>query len=512
MNDDVRLAMKGFELVGPDHRLIDLTGSTARIQSYQSDPYLLMKSMSVFNGAIQKLVFLDMPRASSRAKAKLIGYSSNDSVEWSEVSQSDLDYRFRLKANCLISAKLAIDCLAPDGVMLAVATPDTYMAVRGAIEHWIGPDKFIGEIVYQIRSGGGNDSKWLSIEHETILIFSRNPELVSGFRLERTHEELAKFSEKDEQGPFYWDTYIRKQARQFYPIKCPDGTILKVDEDGKPISWLWSHETFKVKLKDGEVKFEKIQNKGWRLFYKARLTEFGKILRSIVNNQCPLNDFIDGAEEGKAGEIFLTSRGSDEIKGYTGEGAPAFLKSSEYYKFVISTFSKDGAIYFPFNENCSALIAGLSEDFKNRKIIIGGALYSEDFARWRTENYNKSGNKTQWVLTSGNIIDLLNLQELDDDLKFRIIKSKCPGVFKWHDICTDDVDLAIGGPDASVVIIRKIKTHEKSLDLMRLLEDKGFSSIFLTRVITHYSTKLVSGIFMIPDQVNIEQFPINFLK
>ncbi len=163
MNDDLRLAMKGLEQVGADHVLVDLTKSTARVQAYNCDPYLLLRSMATLRGGAQRMVFLDMPRASMRESAKLIGYAPDGSVVWSEVSQADLDYRWRNKANCLVAAKLAVDCLDNDGVMLAVATPETYMAVRGSIEHWIGPDKFIGEVVYQIRAGGGNDSRWLSV-------------------------------------------------------------------------------------------------------------------------------------------------------------------------------------------------------------------------------------------------------------------------------------------------------------------------------------------------------------
>jgi hypothetical protein len=510
MNDDLRLAMKGLELIGSDHVLVDLTTSAARVQAYSSDPYLLMKSMAVLRGASQKIVFLDMPRASMREGAKLIGYAPDGSVGWSEVSHSDLDYRLRNKANCLVSAKLALDCLDPEGVLLAIATPETYMAVRGAAEHWLGPDKFIGEVVYQIRAGGGNDSRWLSIEHETLLIFSMNPESVSGFRLKRTAEEIASYDEKDDEGPYCWDTYIRKQARQYYPITCPDGSVLELDESGNRISWLYSHETFKAKLKKGDVKFEKNLKKGWRLFYKARLTELDKIMRSIVTNQSPLSDIVAGADPELTGKIFLTASGSAEIKGCPAEGAPAFLKSSEYYKFIVSTFSSGGPVYFPFNENGSALIAGLSDDLKGRAVTIGNACYSKNYVLWRVASSNMKA--TELDFSEGRKLDLLHINSEDEEILYSLVKSGFADVVNWHDFSSESFDVAVGDAKVPVLILKKIKDEKKRLDLLAAAKAENLILNSSVRIVSKYSPILVRGLYLIPDDVSVEQVPMMFLK
>lgn len=510
MNDDVRLAMKGLEIVGSDNVLVDLTKSSARVQAYCSDPYLLMKSMAVLRGASQKIVFLDMPRASMREGAKLIGYAPDGSVYWSEVSHSDLDYRWRNKANCLVAAKLAMGCLDFDGVILAVATPETYMAVRGAIEHWLGPDKFIGEVVYQIRAGGGNDSRWLSLEHETLLIFSMNPESVSGFRLKRTAEEIAKYNEKDDEGPYCWDTYIRKQARQYYPITCPDGSVLELDESGNRISWLYSYETFKAKLKKGDVKFEKNPKKGWRLFYKARLTELDKILRSIVTNQSPLSDIVAGADPELTGKIFLTASGSAEIKGCPSEGAPAFLKSSEYYKFVVNTFASAGAVYFPFNENGSALMAGLSDELSGYSVTVGGVSYSKDYVSWRSVHSGLS--LSGFEFSECPRLDLLHIDSDGEESLSRLVKSAFPGVAAWHDFKTSSFDLSVGGAKVPVIYLERIKDDKMRFDLLAALRNQELIKNNSVKVVSRYSPILIRGLFLIPDDVSVEQIPMMFLK
>jgi hypothetical protein len=510
MNDYLRLAFKGLELVGSDHVLVDLTNSAARVQAYSNDPYLLMRSMAVLRGASQKIVFLDMPRASMREGARLIGYEPNGTVGWSEVSHSDLDYRLRNKANCLLSAKLALDCLDHDGVLLAIATPETYMSVRGAVEHWLGADKFIGEVVYQIRSGGGNDSRWLSIEHETLLIFSRNPESVSGFRQKRTPAEIAKYDEKDDEGVFYWDTYIRKQARQYYPITCPDGSILELDEAGKRISWLYSLETFQNKLKKGDVKFELNPRKGWRLFYKARLIDLDKILRSIVTNQTPLSDIVHGTDPEKTGKIFLTETGSSEIKGYPAEGAPAFLKSSEYYKFIVTTFSSGGPVYFPFNENGSALMAALSDEIKGRSITVGGASYSKDYISWRVARSKLKGEELEF--SEGRKLDLLHVGGQDVAIMCSLVKSRFPDVVKWHDFSTESFEVTVGEAKVPVLILKKIKNKETRIDLLAAAKAENLILNSSVRIVSSYSPIMLRGLYLVPDDVSVEQIPMMFLK
>jgi len=511
MNDDLRLAIKGLELLGSDHVLVDLTNSSARVQAYSSDPYLLMRSMAVLRGASQRVVFLDMPRASMRDAARLIGYLPGGTVGWSEVSHSDLDYRLRNKANCLLSAKLALDCLDHEGgVLLAIATPETYMAVRGAIEHWLGADKFIGEVVYQIRSGGGNDSRWLSVEHETLLIFSRNPESVSGFRQKRTPAEIAKFNEKDDEGAYKWDTYIRKQTRQYYPITCPDGSVLELDESGKRISWLYSQDTFKKKLIKGDVKFEQNSKKRWRLFYKARLVDLDKILRSIITNQSPLGDIVQGADPEKTGKIFLTETGSSEIKGYPGEGAPAFLKSADYYKFIVTTFSSGGPVYFPFNENGSALMAGLYDELKGRSITVGGASYSKDYILWRVACSKMRVEELEF--SEGRKLDLLHVSEQDGAIMCNLVKSRFPDIVKWHDFSTESFEVTVSKTNVPVLILKQIKDKERRIDLLAALKEEKLILNSSVRIVSNYSPFVVRGLYLVPDDVSVEQFPMMYLK
>lgn len=508
MNDDVRLALRGIDSLKAATRLIDVTAQVSRVQAYTCDPYLLMRSMYVFRGASQRLVFLDMPRASKRAKASLVVSDEQRGAVWTDVAYEDLDYRLRLRANCLICSKLALDCLSLDGLLLAIATPDTYMAVRGAIEHWMGPDKFLGEIVYQVRRGGGNDADTLSIEHESLLIFTRSPESFPGLKITKTEQELKKYNEKDGKGAYYWDTYIRKQARQYYPIKCPDGSVLEKDEFGNLISWLWSEETFKKKLTEGEVKFGRAPGGSWRLYYKDRIKS-EKVVRSIARPEYQLDQVVEGGSKVKAEDVFLTQKGSREILGYTGE-KPDYLKSSEFYGFIIDVFAREGSTFFPFNENGSGVVAGFSPSRQSVGLVVGGVNYSKDFVDWRV---SKAGaDARDFSYSQGEVVDLLGMVQEESPTISRILKSLCADITSWHDVRVESALLQVGIGQNTVVIIDEISSDKPRLELLDVLKERGLLHGQLTRVLSAFSTKVVSGLVHLPPEVRVEQYPMNLMK
>ena len=249
-----------------------------------------------------------------------------------------------MSANYLVAARLSKQCVAESGVVAVTNTAISLM-VRGAFETVFGFDGFLGELVYQTRSGGGNDSKYMSVDHETVLIFSKNPSAAPRFTIPKTEDELRRYSKEDKQGRYYWDTFIRKQARNYYPITCPDGSVLETDEDGNKVSWLWSEKTFRQKLSEGEVEIRNVEGK-WKLYYKVRVTE-NKILRSVILQKDHLSEIFDEYPEGIKGDALLTTQGTKEVKKYRSK--PEYLKSSKYYEFVFNALAKNASnVLVPF--------------------------------------------------------------------------------------------------------------------------------------------------------------------
>ena len=347
------------------------------------NPLQLMATSATIAPSSFGFVFIDSPRATTRSSVQLWTVDSEECGAIKTYTLSDPGYRFHLSANMLVTARYAKQCVSLNGIVAVTTNVDMSTIVKGAFETVFGYDGFLGELVYQIRSGGGNDSRYMSVDHETLLFFAKDPAKVPRITSPKSKAELKKYGKEDGIGRFYWDTFIRKQARNYYPIECPDGSFLDKDEHGNKISWLWSEKTFLERLNQGDVEFRELDG-SWKLYYKDRIKEL-KILRSIVLQKDHLNEIIEEFPESTTGAELLTTEGSKEVKQY--EHKPDYLKSSKYYKFLFNAFAKTARhVLVPFPEHFSA-INGLLGSTSSATIHTTISPEFQDFFRKRSQDF-----------------------------------------------------------------------------------------------------------------------------
>ncbi|MEI6287257.1 MAG: site-specific DNA-methyltransferase [Bacillota bacterium] len=177
--------------------------------------------------------------------------------------------------------KIAKDLLKVEGLIFISIDENEHPRLRNICDEIFGCDNHLVDFVWQNKKGGGNDSIHVAIEHEYITVYAKNKELVDEFYEMYTDNYLTRYNLEDEDGKYFWDTFKRKSGKQYYPIVCPDGSVLRVDVDGNPISWLRSENRFKEDLIKGDVRI--IQVKGyWTVHFKQRLPK-GKKPRSIFS-------------------------------------------------------------------------------------------------------------------------------------------------------------------------------------------------------------------------------------
>ena len=170
-----------------------------------------------------------------------------------------------------------------------------------------GESNFIAQLIWQKKKGGGNDSKFVATEHEYVLVYAKNASSLPDIFIPYGEEYLTRYKERDDTGRFFWDTFKRKSGKQYYPIECPDGTILEKEENGEPISWLRSKARFLSDLEQGEARIIKIKDK-WTVHFKQRQPE-GYKPRSIMTD---VGTTSSGAEVLK--ELFNVTRLFDNPK------------------------------------------------------------------------------------------------------------------------------------------------------------------------------------------------------
>ena len=175
--------------------------------------------------------------------------------------------------------KLAKDLLTEDGVIFISIDDNEVRNLKFVCDDIFGEVNFVAQLIWQNKKGGGNDSKHIAVEHEYILVYARNIDLLNEFYEAYSDEYVKRYKEEDQVGRFFWDTFKRKSGKQYYPIQCPDGTILEYDEDGNAISWLRSKNRFDSDIKAGEIRIIKIGDK-WSVQFKQRMP-LGKTPRSL---------------------------------------------------------------------------------------------------------------------------------------------------------------------------------------------------------------------------------------
>lgn len=183
---------------------------------------------------------------------------------------------------------LARNLLTDDGVIFISIDDAEIKNMKNICDEIFGTSNFISQLIWQKKQGGVNDSKFIAVEHEYILVYAFNKYLLGEFYEKYSDDYIKRYKEKDEKGRFFWDTFKRKSGKQYYPITCPDGTILQYDEDGNEISWLRSKKRFETDLKEGEVRIIKNGEK-WSVQFKQRMP-LGKTPRSIFTTESVICD------------------------------------------------------------------------------------------------------------------------------------------------------------------------------------------------------------------------------
>ena len=190
--------------------------------------------------------------------------------------------------------KKAKKLLSEQGIIFISIDDNEQSPLKLLCDGIFGESNYITSLIWQKKKGGSNDSRHIATEHEYILVYANNAASLSNIFIEYDENYASRYKEEDEKGRFFWDTFKRKSGKQYYPITCPDGTILQYEENGEPISWLRSEARFLSDLEEGEARIIKINGK-WSVHFKQRMP-IGYKPRSLVT------------------EYGTTSTGADQLK------------------------------------------------------------------------------------------------------------------------------------------------------------------------------------------------------
>jgi adenine-specific DNA-methyltransferase len=243
---------------------------------------------------------------------------------------------------------LARNLLRDDGVIFVHIDDNEVHNLRLMMNEIFGEENFLVSLIRRTKSGGGSASHHFAIEHDYVMVFSKSINSLGELFLPHDEVYIKRYSEEDEIGKYFWDTFERSYtATKPYIIFAPDGSELRG-------SWFRSEARFKKDYADGEIRIFKKKNGNWSVQFKQRIAE-GKKPRSILNEK----EFKSGQEDLE--KLEMTNHFS-------------FPKTSYLIKYLIKGIIENEDIVLDFfagsGTTAQAVLELNKEDGENRKFIL----------------------------------------------------------------------------------------------------------------------------------------------
>jgi adenine-specific DNA-methyltransferase len=131
-----------------------------------------------------------------------------------------------------------------------------------------GRSNFVANVIWRSSDASNNDAKTFSVDHNHILVFSKNPGWLSQ-PLPRTEDSNAHYTnpDNDPRGPWFSGNLSSPKPRPNlrFNIKSPSGNTITPPANG----WRWQESTLLEMIANGEIVFSKDERRVIKKTYLA---------------------------------------------------------------------------------------------------------------------------------------------------------------------------------------------------------------------------------------------------
>lgn len=199
---------------------------------------------------------------------------------------------------------LARSLLKEDGVIVITIDDYEIATLTLLMNEIFGEENHLGTVVIKNNPQGRSSVSGFQVSHEYALFYGRTQKAKIG-RLPRSQEQIDRYKESDENGPFEWRNfraqYSTESPKMKYPIfvkkdcsgfripkmkwntetqshdllEKPDNSeriSLPIDPNGRERTWKWAMETVES-VKDTEMGVRLDRDKNPSVYYKGRMKD-----------------------------------------------------------------------------------------------------------------------------------------------------------------------------------------------------------------------------------------------
>jgi adenine-specific DNA-methyltransferase len=144
--------------------------------------------------------------------------------------------------------------LAEDGSLWITIDDNECHYLKVLCDEIFGRANFIANVIWRSSDNSNNDAKTFSVDHNHMLVFSKEPGWLSNKLDAEEKRSHFKNPDNDPRGPWFDGNPLnspKPRENLMYDIKAPNGNIIRHPPNG----WRWEPETLNKKMRVGEIRF-----------------------------------------------------------------------------------------------------------------------------------------------------------------------------------------------------------------------------------------------------------------
>ena len=173
--------------------------------------------------------------------------------------------------------KLSRSLLRQDGVIFISIDDVEAENIRLMCNDIFGEENFLAQLVWKCRAGGGSDSRHFANDHEYVVAYARQVDVLPEFSMPFSPEQQEKFDLEDSRGQYYLKTLERPEQlgsrpNLQYAIQAPDGSFIQSKRPGVKYTWVVSRDRYLKLQSEDRIAFKR-GRAGWMPYRKLYLKE-----------------------------------------------------------------------------------------------------------------------------------------------------------------------------------------------------------------------------------------------
>ena len=226
----------------------------------QGDNLHALKALLPMYAGKVDCIFIDPPYNTGNE-----GWAYNDNVnapmikEWLAANPIGIEDGLRHDKWCAMMwprLRLLHELLADTGSIWITLDDNEAHRAKLMLDEIFGEACFVANAVWQKKYAPQNDAKWLSSDHDHIIVYAKNSDLWKPNQLQRTDEANARYRnpDNDERGPWKPGDALRNEFREYayYEVETPAGKKF-LPPDGT--SWRFNKEEYPALIAENRLWF-----------------------------------------------------------------------------------------------------------------------------------------------------------------------------------------------------------------------------------------------------------------